>query len=468
MRPRITVLLLGLNLAVFGAAAWLHVREREDREAAARGRQLLPPAFLAPTTLRFEGPGGTAPRTLELRGDTWWLTAPEQWPANRNTIDQVLELLREPEAISLLGLDRVRATEETLASYGLDPALATVELGANGATIQIRIGRAPGAPADAPAYLLGEGANIHVVPPATAAALVPSAVDLTDPAVIRIEDFEARSLGLQFGGANATRVRLARTDGGWAFEAPIADGADTDGVNRALRSLRPLRALRFYPATERAAAGFTDPWLRLTLEGNARRQVLVVGGPVPGRTGERFAQLEGLPALFAVQEDPLVPLLAALTELRDRRLVPFAAAAVRRITVRALNQPALELRLEGESWQGVTRTDAGEPSTFPADNARAAALAASLAGATIAGFVADTPDTVQLERFRLTAPETEIDVSPDASGAPVTLQLGGDAPDGRRYVRRAGTTFVYAVDASAFEDADPDPARWRAAPAAAP
>ncbi len=128
---------------------------------------------------------------------------------------------------------------------------------------------------------------------------------------------------------SAQETRLSRPAGGaWRLEAPTAEEADGERVERSLSQLTDLTANRTFTDTVGALAdyGLGEPTLTVTLhlaDGSAR--VLKVGGPNPLGTAY-YAQVEGQAAVHLVP-DYLVQDLRGLLDQPPVRPTPTPTAA---------------------------------------------------------------------------------------------------------------------------------------------
>ena len=164
-----------------------------------------------------------------------------------------------------------------------------------------------------------------------------------------------------------------------------------DNSNPTINALNGLLTQKFLETrqeTDPAITGLSDPTLHVTLEGNNRRETLLLGLPVAGapatarseseatpRSTLYYAKIEDKPAVFttALPAKLLVNLQQAQEFLRDPRILEFDPHAVTAITLAAPGQPELNLqRLETtlgtESWQLINRSNGSQaPQTLSAD-----------------------------------------------------------------------------------------------------
>lgn len=458
MRTKVTLVLLFLNVALFYYIFQFVVFNK----VTDRSTVVLPQLVAATDRLEIRR-GDTAPVILEKRGDTWFLGAPYDWPADRNAVDRLLNelvLLRHETSFEV---SKLGDTGQKLADYGLEPAAMTLHISVGTQSFDLKIGAAT--QVQNRLYVLNpDGTRIHVVNRSLVDALQLGPDALRATTLIDIPVFEARSLAVQLPAPNNLRVRLARNAQRWTFESPIQTRADKNAVELALNRIRELRVATFLdkPAESRAT-GLDNPALRLTVEGNQRRSILLLGAPVsteakPGVTlaeTELYAKLEDRTALFTVKvSDALLESLrGAQTELRDRHLLDFEPARLTAVSLVAPGQPEVSLqRLETGAWQVLTRqgTEAAQPQ--PADPAVVARLVEQLGQLRAVSFHSDAPFPADLEQWGFNRPEREVTLTLAADAAnpaaTATLQLGitADAQgQSLTYARLADAQFVYRV-----------------------
>ena len=501
MRTKVTLVLLFLNVALFFFIFQFERRWRtEDAWKVTRTNVLGPEA----TDIRaLEVTGGTHILTLKKVGDTWFVKSPLDWPANPNAVNRILtelQFLKHETSFSVADLAK---SGQSLADYGLDQPRLTLTItsgdpsspslaGPATRVTRLRIGDLT--KDGLLLYLLSpDGERIHVVSATLARSLGLTFDDLRADALFTIQVFEARSLSLQTAAPASLRIRLRRDGGRWSFETPIVARASKTATELAINGLNQLRVDSFVTANLPATRPMDKPSLRITLEGNNRRETLVLGDPVPvapdahhNGTTLFYAQLEGRDALFTVAlpsgpaaagPKPLLEtLLTAQVALREKRLLDFDAVGVKTITLAAPNQPELVLqRLESgaksadtAAWQILRRSEgAAGPQTLPADRAAVQRLLdqlGQLAAAEPDGFKSDAPTAADLETWGFNRPEREVTLSLNGSPAPVALQLGTDA--NHQVYARLGSAAnpgasVFAVDAGILRELPVAPRAWR-------
>ena len=365
-------------------------------------------------------------------------------------------------------------------------------------------------------YVLSpDGARIHVVGRSLAEAVGLPLDTLRAASIFSVPVFEVRSLNVQTAAPANLKVRLRRDAAArWAFEAPINARASKAAVEVTINAVNALTAKNFLEPrdTDLDRAGLNSPSLRITLEGNARRETLLLGNPtdLPGNPAERgvsgtnptpavagngateyFAKIEDKAVVFStvVPKELLDVLRSAQEELRDPRVLDFEPATVTALTIVAPGQPELTLqKLEGgPGWQAVVRVSGAAPQSIAADPGvvtallqKVAALAAREARPGSPKFLSDAPSATDLEHWGFNRPERALTLNLSTGGLPgnpaargvsgtntgpaaagngadlsssLTLQVGV-SPDkpGEAFARVTNAPFVYQILPDILDD----------------
>ena len=472
MRTKVTLVLVFLNVALFFFIFRFEREWRTEQAALESRRRVLGPEAANLQSLEITGPTLTAPVRLVRQGEAWNLTSPLDWPANPHAVLRIANELKLLEHEASFAVEDLATNGQSLADYGLDQPQLTVTFSSGGmdatgtatAPASLRIGAET--PVGNRVYVLSpDGKRVHVVGRSLLDSLRLNPEELRAPTFFSIPFFEVRSLTLQTAAPANLRIRVRRGEGDrWSFENPIVARASRTAVQLAVSGLNTLETRR-YLGVERTnpeladRAGLGSGALRVTLEGNNRRETLLLGneiGALPLTSGgdpeiEFYAKLEDRTAVFSVA----LPVRLATTlrnaqvELRDRRVLDLDGRTVTAVTLAAPGRPELTLqRLEAAgtntapSWQMILRQGAASgPQTLPADREVV----------DTGGFLSDAPGGLDLENWGLTRPERTLTVSvAAAAGAPpatLVLQLGvGTEREGRLYAKLSNQDFVYLVD----------------------
>lgn len=486
MRTKVTLILLFLNVALFFFIFRFERRWRtEDSWKEARRRVL---GAEAADIRSIAITGSNRDLALTKRGETWFVTKPIEWPANPNAVSRILSELQFLEHETSFNVSDLEKNGQSLADYGLDHPKLTVaftsgDMSGTQSTLPTLLRLGDMTKDGVRLYVLSpDGERIHVVSQSLAHSLSLTFDELHADTVFTIPVFEARSLNLQTAAPASLRIRLRRDNSQWSFEAPFTARASKKETELAINALNALSVKSFITQNPPASMPAEKPTLRISLEGNNRRETLILGealGTTAIATGaatqpdvEYYAQLEGRAALFtvAIPATLKTKLDGAQETLRDTRILNFDPRAVTAITLAAPNQPPLTLqRLEtGEqspetaAWQIVLRGDSVRgPQTLPADRTAVIRLLEKLSLLTAKKFQSDAPRDADLETWGFNRPEREVTLTVPGL-QPIALQIGISTPrDEVAYARVAGNSSIYGVDAEILRDTPVVTRAWR-------
>lgn len=479
MRTKVTLVLLLLTVALYFFIFMFERHWQADQRFDEARRRVLGPevAVLGRLEIRREG----APTIrLERRGERWFLASPHDWPANPNAVARIVTELQFLEGETNFPVADLASAGQSLADYGLDqPAFVVRFAPTDGPWSELRLGAVT--QVGNRLYVLSpDGSRVHVVGRSLADSLALGLDQLRANTLLSIPVFEARSLALQFPAPTNLRVRLSRSGSRWLFETPIQTRADKAAVELVINRLNALQVKSFFDARapDPALTGLGDAALRISIEGNQRRETLLLGnrvGPPPGPDefiSDYYARMDdrGAIVVAAVPNDLLAVLRNSQTDLRDRRVLDFDPARLTALEVREPDRPEVILqRLETGQWQVHTRGDPRAP--VPADPVFVAAALEALHQLAAHAFVSDAPSAADLESFGFNRPEREValtlagDGEGPAAAAPRTLslQIGRDAAAAptRAFARVGGASFVYGVHPAILNRVPGSALAWR-------
>jgi hypothetical protein len=504
MRTKVTLVLLFLNVVLFFFIFTFVRKWQTDRIWEESRRRVLGPEAAAIQSLAITGGRLAEPVRIEKRPEGWMLTKPIEWPANPPAVSRMLnELMLLEQETSFLVKDLPKSGL-SLADYGLDKPQLTLTFtsGLNNAlpareiaaaplkTVTLRVGDAT--KVGNRLYVLSpDGERIHVVGRSLVDSLALTLDQLRADTIFNIPLFEVRFFNLQTAAPANLRIRLRRDGPRWLFEAPILTRANRTEVELAINGLNALYTKLFVdPASvPPEQTGLANPAFRLTLEGNGRRETLLLGKPAaPARAEGKplaagagpdespsepatdfYAKMEDRTPVFTVAfPDKLFDILRnAQEELRDKHLLSFDSRALTSLTLAAPNRPELTLQrlsgpqpLDTDPWQIVTRAPNQAPQTLPADHAFVRRIIEKLYMLQAQKFLSDAPQAIELENWGFNRPEREITLNFAAKGtfaegslqtaampSSVTLLIGvASERENRAYAKLATEPFVYLVD----------------------
>ena len=349
---RTTLILVAANL-VCALAIW---RSLPDGTTPPPGGLAFP---LTPGWVEVEGASGKL--RLERAEGGWMVTQPYRWPANRWEVQRLLgELALVREAAP--GTPRPASGERWTLRAG----------DGEGRSVEAQVLASAQAGGGRTVLLDGGERGRAIGSEALAQSLAQPPEAFRVDAVFSLAPFEIRTVGVRlardgqdrrWGMVLEARDSLGRSDPApvWRFEAPDNVAADAELAPRALAALADLRVSRFLAPRDTAPAA--KPWLRLSLEGSARREVLLVWAEKDGLCEAALEDNPGQPFLIAAAA--IAPWADPLGELRTRAPFDFDPGLARGITLRHLRSGrSLTLhRVEGGEGRWEIPVVAGSTAT---------------------------------------------------------------------------------------------------------
>ena len=453
MRYKFTVLLLFLNFATFGLIIYLGQRAESDARKEGRLSNVIGREIVEADRIEIRGQGLEEARVLERQGAAWSITEPIQWSANYFAVNRILNQLQFLEEEAAFSIEEMQKTGQTLADYGLENPLLTIVVGHDEQSIELRVG----SPTEIGnnVYLLGpDREKIYVISKNVVGSLLVDLADLRTREVFDIPVFEVNSLSLQINTAGpaqdgSLKVRLARTTEGWMFEAPLSAKADPALVSTAINKLTAAKAIRFIEpeAIDPVLLGFESPSMRVTLQGNKRRQTLLVGNAdISASEPAYFAKLEDNPTAFTLAAKPFDDLRLAQDALRERNILNFKPEALSAIDI---SNNGLQIRLqklENGGWHVVQSDTGADIQPRRADPEIISTLISELLALRATGFAVDAPLPGDLEQLGFNEPRRTVKLSFNGD-TPLTLTLAHpENENDKLYARSSAAEYVYEVD----------------------
>ena len=456
MRFKFTIFLLSLNAISFGLIAYLNYQARQIEPSTGGLSGQIGREIIDADRIELHGRGIETPRILEREGSTWHLREPMQWSANYFAINRILNQLQFLEEEASFPIDDIEKTGQSLADYGLENPLLRIVITEGEESISLIIGTLTEVGNNV--YLLGpDEREIFVVNRQVIDGLLVDLNDLRTREIFDIPVFEVDALGLQIrsestADGSSLKVRLARNNGAWSFEAPLAAKADPALVDNTINTLTAAKVGRFIE-TEQAdlmLQGLENPFMQVTIHGNKRRQTLIVGNLDPDSQGapQYFAKLENNPAIFTVLARPFDILREAQEALRERNFINFDPSKLSTINISGNGRKIRLQKLEtGENdWQVLENKGENEIHPYRADSAIMDRLLKDLSTLRASGFTADAPTASDNENYGFNNPLRIVTLS-FSVGDPLTLMLAH--PEGREDVLYAKTNladFIFKVE----------------------
>ena len=338
--------------AVFFAFIMLYERRIDPGRAAPSRAQRLLPGWPAPavTAVQFQR---NADLSLNLKasrtGEKWALTEPLSYPASGTVIEAVLRLVEKAEIRTRLPLPEATNGQQTLASFGLEPPLATLTLWRE--TNQVELFLGTNTPAADQIYArVGRAPEICVVGQDLALSLPHTMNEWRDTVLFTTE---SRAFDHVVIARSSGEFLLERdpTNRVWRLARP-AHRADPLKMTSLLGVLLEAHALQFVTDNSNAdleGYGLLTPELEVTLLLGTNLVERVQFGKSPTNDATRVYARRASHANVVLVARSLVETLATpVADLRDRRLVTLPPG-IDTIEVRS-EEPFTVRQQTNDSW----------------------------------------------------------------------------------------------------------------------
>ncbi len=403
MRLRLTIALLILNAVLFGV---LYILDKRPMEPPPGFEPVIPEGIADKVDrLSIEGRDLALRWVLEKRGSDWFISSPINWRANLFAVNRILNQLQFLERITSFSVQDIVKAGQSLADYGLAEPNAILALQHGGTETKIRIGSST--KVGNRLYILShDETEVFVVNRELLDSITIDLDDLRSQLIFDIPLYEVRSVSLRLKNLP---LRIVRRGDDWNFETPIEMEADNARVEAAINKLSGIRLLEFL-SPDPVGQGLDSPSVRLTLEGNNRRETLLLGHRLLEDSAQPlyYASLEGNPTVFTVPSEPFVDLLKAQENLRDRYFVRISPEILNAIEITVGSESVRLQRLERGGWQVPRNEPDGALANWPADPLLIDEMISSIHETRALRFVTDSPSTTDLVDFGLEDPQRKV------------------------------------------------------------
>ncbi|AWT60717.1 MAG: hypothetical protein DF168_01936 [Candidatus Moanabacter tarae] len=440
MRIRLTISLVVFNAILFGT---LYVLDNNPAETSSRFETVIPEEVLDRVNrLSIERRNPALRWVLEKKGSAWLIVDPIEWKTNRFAVNRILNQLQFIERITSFSVRDINRAGQSLSDYGLAEPSAILVLTHDGMETKIKIGSST--KVGNRLYILShDESEVFVVNRELLDSVTIALEDLRNQLVFDIPLFEIQSINLR---RKSLPLRIVRHGEGWRFETPIEAEADTAKVETVLNKLSGIRLVGFHSPNP-IAQGLDRPAIRITFEGNNRRETLLLGHQVLENSGEMlyYARLENNPSIFTVPSEPFGDLLQAQRKLRNRQLIRISQDSINGIEIAVGSESVRLQKLETGAWQVPRNEPTGDLANWPADPILIAEMLTGILGTKAVSFVTDAPSTTDLEEFGLEDPQREVRlISNDQTSVLLIGNLTGN--QNTVFAKIADRPTVYEID----------------------
>ena len=456
MRNKLTIVLLLLNIIVFGAI-WMLERSPRQKAAAAS-----PMADF--TMLQVEGKSLDSPRLIRRENNRWRIVKPISWPANFFAVNRIKSQLEYLDGQTSFPVSEIESHGQTLADYGLDAPNFIFKFGDDKKTTTLKVGKAT--PIGNRIYMLDEAlGRIIVVDRELVESLAIDIDRLRSQNVFEIPRFEVGTISIRIprhGSAESSesrflRIGLVKDGPRWKFESPVAAEANNKAVEAFISSLCALSAKSFVSDGKAVADLDIGAFpLSITLQGVNRRQTLLVGSPVPD-SDLVYAKLEDNPTVFTLDAGAFKNLESLKTSLRDRKFMRFDTPSISGVDIESGKSSVKIRSLKDGKWELL-----GSGGNIPADSVKMTELLGTLSNLSAIDFASDN-SKADFKSYGLDNPVLKITLSFDDKTEKALL-IGSTYKYGAAslaYAALEGGSNVYGIPVGIIKEFPATPLDYR-------
>ena len=454
MRFRFTAFLLVLNIVTF-ALIYLLSKKAEDQTIQAGGLSgMISREAIEATRIELRGKGLDTPRILERIGSSWRIIQPIQWPANYFAINRILNQLQFLEEEASFSIDEIERTGQTLADYGLEEPWIQLSISNGDEAVELEIGNITEIGNNF--YVLGpDKRNVFVISRQFIDSLLVDLNDLRNREIFNIPVFEVQALSLLINNPEAVRdgelkVRIARTNNGWMFEAPLTAEANASQVSSTINTLTASRVVEFksLETSDPVLQGLENPVMRVTLHGNKRQQTLLIGNQVINGSDQDtpvyYARIENNPTVFTVEAETFDRLREAEEALRERSVLNFTPEKLTSIDLSEGKQTIRLQQLETGNWQVIESNTDTDIQPYRADTKIITRLIEDFQNLRASSFAVDSPTLADLDRLGFNNPRRKIRLN--SQDEQIVLLLAHPENENEKlYARSDRAEYIYTV-----------------------
>jgi len=382
----------------------------------------------------------------------WEIRTPVNTPADGATIDGIINQIAFAQPQRIIEVDGSSEKDiSNLKEWGLIPAAERVVIHTPAKNFELLVGRKMAI--NDSVYARASGRKSEPV------RIIPSTIK--DTLQKDLSDFRSRNV-FDFDVDKVTQVatRIADTsttpggqqcevdlkDGKWTLQLPLVARASDADVQALLNKILGERAVDFVSddASNLSPYGLTSPTatLSVTLKTD-EPMVLEIGGPVPGKPDQVYAQRLKSNSVFTLTRSSVDDLLKAVPNVRDRHVFPFDPNKVLGLTF-SFGAKKGQVRADHGVWNTVGHAEG------LADVGKVTDILAKLSLLETTPVLKDS--ATDLKPFGLDKPQGKITIqSPEfKSDSSLTLFIG-KAENKLLYVRNSAEPFIYTIADNTFD-----------------
>jgi hypothetical protein len=463
MRFRTTLLLIVLNLITF----FFLLRQESPFEINPLSDTsvlgILPRGLEQLSGISVEGSQQEEAYSIERDGDSWKIVQPFEWIANPFAVRRMLARMESTRTSIRFKLSEIQERDQSLADFGLDEPVLTVDLSFDDEVFRYRFG----APVEIgnKMYLLSpDSEEIWVVDSTILRPFLIEMENLRSENLFSIPVFEVRSLLVEFADDDDRR-RFTRKEDRWIIDAPFVANGNLERVESSIDGLirQSVSIIESVDESQVIPDNF-NTYARFELVGNRRSSTLLVGQytvngqPNPDLFLGRF---EGSDTTFLIPSVVIDWWREAHMVLRERRIFDFDPELITAFEVETISDSLDRLRLlklENNQWKAYSGENSLQAVDYSVDVEVILTQLSRLSDLVALQFYSDSPTQEELIELGLTEPTMRVLVEGDSQKS---LIVGATVNGVDRYVKLDDSDSVYVVASDVLETLGTDPLDYR-------
>ncbi len=382
---------------------------------------------------------------LKKSGEAWTLESPVQSRAESQPVQDLLT------SLATLRIEReLDPNAGKLSDYGLEAPAADVAFSAKGEKHRVWLGAKT--PTGTWVYArLDDKPAVVLVPDSLLRDAEKPVADFRDRTVIAFERKDVKGLEIKTPGGPSVAAQLKGDQ--WALTSPLAVAADRDQISSLLDKVKAAKIKEFVtepPPKTPDPYGLERP-LAVTLwlgeEKDRAARTLRLGKAIPDKKVV-YAQREGDPTVFTVEDALVQAVPTSATALRDKTVFTYDRGKLERFELES-PKGKVAATIEGGAWKLTA------PAPLKADESTINELLGKVRDLRAKDFVAE--DAKALARYGLDHPQVRLSVWEKDAKEPKSLLLAPGKEKDQAYATTSTGGVVVAVDAKALADLSRSP-----------
>jgi hypothetical protein len=270
---------------------------------------------------------------FQKTNDHWEIREPVQTLADSATIDSIINQIAFAQPERVIEVDGSSQKDaDSLKEWGLNPAAERIVIHTPTKAFELLIGRKMAINDSVYARASGKKNEPVRILPSTIKDVVEK--DLSDLRSRNVFDFDVTKvskLASHIADTATTpgqQYEIDSKDGKWTMQLPLVARASDADMQALLAKVLGLRVVDFVSdsASNLSTYGLTSPTVTLSVTiGTDEPLVLQIGGPVPDKPDQVYAQRLKSNSVFTITKASLDDVLKSIPNVRDRHVLPFDA-----------------------------------------------------------------------------------------------------------------------------------------------